>query len=514
MVLIYIILTVLVQPVFSQAQNPDLQRGIAEFRQENFEEALDSLLKALAAEPASSLPSYYLGKTYKNLQNYIEAKKYFRNALSLSPVIKEAYIELAEVHYQLGEHQDGLDILAKAERENIRPGQTAYVKGLVLLALNKNLEAVESFRTAREMNPELLQAAEYQIGVAFLKEGQLEEAEWRFSNVINEDPDTDMGLFARSYLEKIPRKKSAQTPLRYYLGVHFQYDDNVVLRPEDESAAADISDDDDYREVIAAGIEFFPETTGPVGIDGHYSMNYSNHHDLESRDYHSHSFVLVPYYQIDVSSKVALGVNYSYSWLDDNTYLATGSVSPIYTRVFAKNHTFQTYLGYERKEFFWHTENADEDRDADEYSVTFNWYYFFAQDREALIPFMEKFDLSSFGQNKGYFNLLYRVVRNDTEGENWDAVGSTWMATTLFDVHEKIKLSISGNTVYWNFANRHTFFDVERRDLGYGFSALFFYRFFRNANIQFLYAYNRNDSNIALYDYDRNIYSVGIEWRY
>ena len=514
MVLVYIIFMVFVQTVLSQEQNPDLQRGIAEFRQENFEEAIDSLLMALAAEPTSSLPSYYLGMTYKNLQNYSEAKKYFRNALALSPVIKEVYLELAEVHYQLGEDQDAVDILVKAERENVRPGQTAYIKGLVLLSLNKNLEAVESFSKVREVSPELVQAADYQMGVAFLKEGQLEKAEQRFNDVISRDPDSDMGVFARNYLEKIPRKKKAQTPLRYYLGVHFQYDDNVVLRPEDESAAADIADDEDYREVITAGIEYFPETTGPAGIDGHYSLYYSNHHDLESRDYNSHSIVLVPYYKINNSSKLSLGLNYGYSWIDEEKYLARGSVSPIYTRIITKNHTLQTYLGYQRKEFLGPTENADEDRDADEYSITFNWYYFFAQDRGALIPFVEKFDLSSFGQNKGYFNLLYRVVKNDSEGANWDSIGSILRATTLVDVHEKIQISVSGNAVYWNFENRHTIFDVERRDLGYGFSALLFYRFFKNADIQALYAYNRNDSNIALYDYDRNIYSIGIELRY
>ena len=69
------VLSVFSQPVMSQ-DNPDLQRGIAEFRQENYEEALDGLLKARSADPGSSQAAYYLGVTYKNLQDYQEAKKH------------------------------------------------------------------------------------------------------------------------------------------------------------------------------------------------------------------------------------------------------------------------------------------------------------------------------------------------------------------------------------------------------------------------------------------------------
>ena len=502
------------QPLMSQDQNPDLQRGIAEFRQENFEEAVDSLSKAVVAEPASSLPSYYLGLTYKGLQNYGEAKKYLNNAMNLSPKIKEIYLELAEVNYQLGDLQDAMDILIKAENENVRPGQTAYMKGLVQLAMNKNLEAVESFKKTREASPELVQAADYQMGLAYLNEGLLEEAEARFKDVISKDPNSDMAVFAGNYLDKIPGKKRERIPLRYYLGLHFQYDDNVVLRPDDESAAENISDEEDYREVVTAGVEYFPQTKGPAGIDAHYSLYYSRHHDLEEYDVHSHSFVLVPNYRINKDSKVSLALGYGYMWVDDETYLATGSISPTYTLLINKSHTLQTYFSYQKKEFLSSPVNSDEDRDADEYSLNFNWVYFFAQEEGSLIPFKEKFDLSSFSQNKGYFNFHYRISKEDTDGTNWDYVGSKLTLTTLVPLHEKTKLLVSGDADYRNFKNTHTVFNEERRDISYGISTLLFYRFVKNADVQFLYAYRSYDSNLALYDYDRNLFSIGVELRY
>lgn len=511
---VYAILLLSAQTVRSQEQNPDLQRGIAELRQENFEEAINSLSKAANAEPASSLPAYYLGMTYKNLQNYREAKKYFMTAMNLSPKIREVYLELAEVSYQLGELQDALDILKKAENENVRPGQTAYVKGLVLLAMNKNLDAVDSFNKARESGPELVQAADYQIGLAYLNEGWLEEAEARFNDVISRDPNSDMAVFARNYLDKIPAKKREQIPLRYYLGLHFQYDDNVVLRPDDNTAAENISDQEDFLEVVTAGLEYFPQMKGPAGIEAHYSFYYSRHHDLESYDVHSHSFFLVPNYRIDNDSKVSLAVGYGYMLVDDDKYLASGSISPTYTLLVNKSHTLQTYFSYQRKEFLVSPSNSDEDRDADEYSLNFNWVYFFAQDVGSLIPFKEKFDLSSFSQNKGYFNFHYKLSKEDTDGINWDYVGSKLTLTTLVPLHEKVKLSVSGDADYRNFKNAHTVFNDERRDISYGLSTLLFYRFIKNADVQFLYAYRSYDSNIALYDYERNLFSIGVELRY
>jgi tetratricopeptide (TPR) repeat protein len=501
-------------PVLSQEQNPDLQRGIAEFRQENFEEAIDNLLKAIVAEPTSSLPSYYLGKTYKSLQNYREAKKYFRNAMNLPPKIKEVYLELAEVYYELGELQNAMDVLMKAERESVRPGQTAYMKGLVLLAMNKNIEAVESFQKAGELSPELSQAVDYQMGLAYLNDDQLDKSEQLFNNVIQADPDSDMSAFSRNYIAEIEKKKRDQAPWRFYLGLHFQYDDNVILSPSSDVAASEITDEDDYREVLTGGIEYFPEIEGPLDFNAHYSLYISNYHDLSEFDVNSHSLALVPGYEINNVSKADLAFSFGYSWVDYDKYLATAAISPTYTHVLSNDSTLQTYVSYKRKDFLQSPPAPEEDRDADEYSLNFNWFYFFGQKIGTLVPFTAQFDLSSFSQSDGYVNLFYKVSKNDADGINWDYFGSRFIVTTLFPLHEKVKLRISGDGDYRDYDNTHTFFNKERRDIRYGLSALLFYRFAKNFNLQLLYVYDRQDSNVTIYDYTRNIYSIGIEWRY
>jgi Tfp pilus assembly protein PilF len=444
--------------------------------------------------------------TYKNLQNYKESKKQLQNAVSLSPEIKEASLELGEVLYQLGEFQEALDVLTKAESENVRPGQTAYVKGLVLLEMNKNLEAVESLRKAGEASPELVQAANYQMGQAYLKEGKLEEAEARFQDVINDDPDTDMAEFSRNFLEKIKKKKEERRPFRIYAGIHHQYDDNVVLDPEDDSVTVAISTESDQLEVITLGLEYFPEIRGDFDISAHYSAYMSFHHDLTSFDVQTHTVAVDPSFKIDKNASAGIAVSGSMSWVDYEDYLNSVSISPTYTRLISKDHTLQVYLSYEKRNFRSVQDAGVEDRDSNMYGLNVNWYHFFDQEENVLVPFLEKFEQSSFAQNKGYINLLYKVSKDDTEGRNWENLGSKAVATLLVPLMEKFKLQ--------DYKNTHTVYGIERKDIKYGFSSLLFYQFHERADIQLLYVYRQDDSNIAIYDYDRNVFSIGVEFRY
>ncbi len=507
------VLSVFSQPVMSQ-DNPDLQRGIAEFRQENYEEALDGLLKARSAEPGSSQAAYYLGVTYKNLQDYREAKKHLKDAINLTPVIKEAGMELADVLYQLGDYKEALDVLAAVEKGNIRPGQTAFLKGLVLLEMNKNADAVESFKKAKAASPGLVQAADYQIGLALIKGQKLDEARVQFSEVISKDPNTDMAAFSSHFIDKIEKKKREISPYHYYAGLHFQYDDNVVLEPSDSSAAAIISNRDDYREVVTFGFEYVPREKRPIDITAHYSFYLSNHHDLSSFDVMSHTFVLVPTEKIDENSSFDFALSYNHTSVDYDAYLSTAAISPTYTRSFGKDHTLQLFASYQDKEYFREPSNKDEDRDADQFSLNFNWIYFFSQDAGSLVPFMERFQMSFFQKNKGYFSLMYKFYKEYTQGVNWKHDGNRGTATVLWQFTEKFKGSLSGEVEHQDYWETHTVYNKERRDYIYTVSALLFYKFYKNANVQLLYLHKRDDSNIALYDYRRNVYSLGVEYRY
>src|SRR4030066_254800 len=78
-----IVAQVVNQVQMNLSQTTGLSRGIEEYKDENFEEALEILKKARKEDPASSLAAFYLGLTYKQLMNYKEVSANFRDAVTL-----------------------------------------------------------------------------------------------------------------------------------------------------------------------------------------------------------------------------------------------------------------------------------------------------------------------------------------------------------------------------------------------------------------------------------------------
>src|SRR4030042_635810 len=106
-------------------ENP-VEQGIKQYKAENYEGALELFIKAREQQPDSSLAAYYLGMTSKQMGNYREAVKNFREAIHLDPPVREAYLEIIESLYNLNEFPAALNWVKNAEKEQINPGQTAF----------------------------------------------------------------------------------------------------------------------------------------------------------------------------------------------------------------------------------------------------------------------------------------------------------------------------------------------------------------------------------------------------
>jgi hypothetical protein len=272
------------------------------------------------------------------------------------------------------------------------------------------------------------------------------------------------------------------------------------LKPGDVSAvglAGDIGDEDDYREVFTFGLNYIPQRRGKWSTNAQYSLYLSNHHSLEAYDINSHTIVLVPSYKVSDKITVNLVLSDNHVWVDGQQFLNTASISPTYINTINENQTIQSSLSYQNKEFMEDIANRDEDRDADKFGLDLSWFYLFSGD-------------------EGFFNLTYKLSKEDTDGKNWDNVENIGIATVLIPFQNKYVLTVSGEIKYQDFQNAQTDTDSgdlkEREDTTYTFSSVLSYDLYKYADLQILYAYIRDDSNIVLYDYDRNIVSVGVEW--
>ena len=82
------------------AAAPDyLQRGITDLTEGNYEEAVEDFTKARERDPDSAIAAYYLGSAYKKAQDYDNALKHLKEAVSNRSAVKAAFLELADTYY-------------------------------------------------------------------------------------------------------------------------------------------------------------------------------------------------------------------------------------------------------------------------------------------------------------------------------------------------------------------------------------------------------------------------------
>src|SRR3989338_5987388 len=480
------------QGVFSE--DSPLTQGISDYRAENYEEALSYFQKARKQDPKSSMAAYYLGLTYKVLQNYKEATFHLIDAIKLSPGVKDGFLDLAETYYQLGLNEESLKQLNFAEEQQVKPAQTAFLKGLVLAKLEKNKEAGDSFNKAKALDGTMAQAANFQIGVLVVKECKREDAGRVFKELVVTDPNSDTAQFANQYLEALSRKQEEAKALKLSLGVNWEYDDNVILKPSSQTVAAGISGEHDTRFVSLFRAEYAPAFSGQFGIKAQYSVYYSDYQKLGSYDVMSHTLALVPGYTM-ADSMLNLLLSYNYTLVDDDKYMWAGTASPQYTFMPWPGQMGQFALRYQKKELRQPPFTKDEDRDAQEYAASMGWFSFFAG-------------------NKGFVNLKYELNKEDTDGINWNYVGNKGSLNIIMPLNDALKFNVSGEAYYQRYNPDNTNFLKKREDMTYTWSAMLSYEFYKNIEAHLQYVYIRDDSNIAIYDYRKNVSGVGVEVRY
>lgn len=479
-------------PAFSQNVNP-LSLGISDYRNESYEEAIDSLKEARAAQPASFEAALYLGLSYRAVQDLAGARKHLADAVRLRPGSGEAHLRLAETLYDLGEYDECQKELEVARMKRFRPGDTLFLKGLVLMRRGKHSEAIASFREAKAADGSLAQAADFQTGLAYMASSSYDEAQKAMREAIIKDPATDLGQYAAEYSRLIARKKEKERPLRLSVGFRLEYDDNVILKPADSAAANGITGEDDWRESLSFRAEHTKRTDGPWSVRTYYSLYATNQHDIESHEVISNTLGITPSYNSG-DSTLSMSLAYNNTLVENSRYLDSFTISPSWSTMIGASRMVNVSARLQKREFNEPPFYAVEDRDSVDYGLGAAYYRFFV--------------------NNGFASIRYEVNREDSDGENWDYVGNRLSANLLYPAGEKLKLQGFAEAFIQDFSNTNTFFAQDRKDAVYTFSALASWALTEKADLMLQYTHVRDDSNIVIYDYERNIFSTGIDYRF
>jgi len=468
-----------------------LKEGIYQFRRESYDEALEIFKRVRKSNPNSSLAAYYLGLTYKRLENYVEAKPHLRASLSMTPKIKGALIELIDLLYRLDDIEEAKRWIRVAENEGVRPAQAAFLKGLTLLKAEEYEEAIEAFKDAKDLDSQLTQLADYQMAGIYIKMGRLRDAKKAFEEVLAIDPHADVSAYANRYIDAIDKKLEEEKPYNLMARFAFEYDSNVVLKPGNTSLIATIAEEDDTREIYDFRGDYTIKSPNKfLSLKAAYGLRLYDQNKLERYDVVSNSFGLQPSATFE-KVLVSFPVNYTHNIVNDTTYLATTTAGNLNNIALGDSRMAQVGTIYKFKDYFT-ASSDDEDRSGNEVIGLGGLFWFFSN-------------------NEGFFTLRCSTNKDWTDGKNWEYWGTKAGAGLMLPFCKKFKLNTQAETSFQFYDNTHTTFDEKRRDQVYSLSSLLSYEIYKNTELHFQYTYVNNQSNLEVHEYDRHIFGTAVQ---
>ncbi len=471
-----------------------LENGISEFKAENYEEAVELLKQARAQQPDSSLPAFYLGLAYKQMGLYEESVRELKDAIRLAPPIPGAYADLIEVLYHQNEFKEALAWITKAEQEGIKLGRIPLLKGLIFLQEGKYRDALEAFKKAKEIDPSLAQEADLQMAVTYAQQRKFAEARESLKTVVSMNPTSELASFAQEYDKALTKGLEEHKQWQARVGIAYQYDDNLVLKPSGAVPGVLISGEKDSSVITALRLDYTPFLRDPWFFHGQFDFFADTYFHT-----HSHSLIvptisLTPGYTFP-KGVITLPFSYSYVWLGGDPYQSVALTKPTMSFMFFPDHAGLFSAGYARREMYKTPSDPNENREGNVFLLSAGY-------------------LHPFSQRTGILSVIYEFSRDVTKGRNWDNRGSRINASLLLPLIRRVKLTLSGEAFWQDYIHTHTSFGIERKDRTYTGSTGFILELFKGLDLNLQYSHTNAHSNIPIYDYRRNVYTAGIEYKF
>ena len=166
------------------------RRGKASMEQGEYDQAIDSLSKALYEDPNFVDAHILLAKAYGNKKGaYLESVKYLKNALELDGDNLEACSFLAQIYMENGKYEDALPVVKKILGIAPNSGFAYGYMGEILHSKSKYGEAIEALRRSLRLEPGNPRAY-FLLGKVFERLGRLADAVLEYETAVDLSPAT------------------------------------------------------------------------------------------------------------------------------------------------------------------------------------------------------------------------------------------------------------------------------------------------------------------------------------
>ncbi len=484
------------------SQYPELliSQGIEAMGRGEYEKALERFQRAAEKAPDNPEVHYYLGLASSRLGDYPSAITSFERVVELDPEHQKVRYELGMAYFVTEDYPKAMTWLKRARKDDPTNALTLLYLGGTYQRMRRYRRSIRYLRKAKELDPKLGQISEFYLAIAYMGMGRGKKATEALRNCIEIDPTSDVAAMARDYVDKVPEEARLEKRWNVSGTLSFQYDDNVVLKPEGLTTAEAITNESDYRGVGFFWGKFLFLRGAPWLAGVEYSFYQSVHTRLHDYDVTNNAPSIYGGYQDDVAGlpyKVQVAYEYQHTLLDNTRYLARHS--GIFSLDFSETPFLLTQLTYRGQDKHYYNQGialgTPDDRSAFNHKAGLIQYLF-------------------FWDKRGRIHGEYFFDTDDAEGSNWDYKGHFVSAGFYTPLIYGIGLRVKGDYYWQNFDNINTTFLKKRKDREWTAYISLDRDFWKYLNLSAYYVHQNHNSNIDAFEYDRNIYFVSITGRF
>jgi tetratricopeptide (TPR) repeat protein len=202
---------------------------------DDYADAIKWLEKAVQFDARNLDAWYYLGRAYYTKSRLIEARKAFRTVLNLDPHDARAENNLGLIFESDAQPEAAIDAYRKAiawQEQSLHPSEQPYVNlGNVLIGQDRPKEAVAPLEKAVTLAPSN-GFCRLKLGIAYLRERQLEGAQRELENATQLEPDNAQAHYQLGKLYK---------EIRALDRAKAEFDRTAELQSHAASAKSDLS---------------------------------------------------------------------------------------------------------------------------------------------------------------------------------------------------------------------------------------------------------------------------------